>query len=218
MHRFRHEWTPSADFTCALTRVPLVGQECRYKVETLTQGRAVLLAELPDRAIARLQFEFPGVQAILVHCREQARARCGTSDSPHRYLPRSVTELAFGSPIPWAEFAALGRKGSWLEVLSLQGPISAAGAGVALEALFQEDGMITASSARALGIFSFEERCIESNCEYLIPRLGPQGEAGGRPLWDEVPSKRLRGARSMIDCPDASVILKPIDLAKWRFP
>ena len=115
MHRFRHEWASSQELTRAIASVPVVGRQCRDKVETLVQGRAVLLTELPDRAIARLDFEFPGAREILLRCREEARTQHGTCDSPHRYLPKSVIELALGPPLPWSQFASLSRRGSWLE-------------------------------------------------------------------------------------------------------
>ena len=117
MERFRCEWASSEPFTARLEGIQPVGNLCRAKLE-------VLLSEISDRTVARLAFEFPGTQMELWKSREEARIKHGVSTSPVRYLPRKVCDLAHGPPLPWAQFASLGRCGSWLEVLSLQGPIS----------------------------------------------------------------------------------------------
>ena len=75
-----------------------------------------------------------------------------------RFLPPSVFHVAGGPRMKWCDFAAVTRKGSWLEVLALQGPISAAGAGVALEVFFQERDLASRPSSSPLIIHSFDER------------------------------------------------------------
>ena len=218
MERSKYHWAPSAPFSADVAHVPVHGGLCRDKLEAMTYGRAVLLAELPDLAIARLDAEFPGVSATVMKCRRAALDAHGLSVSPHRFLSPKVITMAHSSSLKWVDFANLSRRGSWLEVLSIQGPISAAGAGVALESFFDEVRVTTQPSAPCLGMYSFEERCVASDCGYLLPRFSPMGPAASQPAWDEPPSKRLRTVSSTHTLPADRAKLQPIDVDKWRFP
>ena len=174
MKRFKYHWDPSAPFTEQLLLEPTHGVRCREKVEHMTHGRAVLLSELSDRAIARLDAEFPGMLGSLLQCRQAALTTHGLSFHPQRFLPSKVFEVATAGALKWCDFASLTRRGTWLEVSALQGPISAAGAGVALEAFFDEKAVSESPSASSLGVFSFEQRCVASDCCHDFPLKGHQ--------------------------------------------
>ena len=99
---------------------------------------------------------------------------------------------------------------SWVDVLSAQGPISAAGITIAMEMVFQESKYFQQSS-----LASWTALVEHSGYSHLLPRWSPDEASTDHAAWSEAPAKRLKAIRSEVS--PGKVELQPIDPHRWRF-
>ena len=189
MLKFRKGWASASPLLSPL--IPLDhGPPCATKVLQLTLDRACLLAELPDRALLRLDFEFPGTLDALHSARGLAVSLGHLTDDPHRFLYPVVTALSYDYRLTWSQFCDASRQATWAELLAMQGPISAAGLTVSIEQFFEEDKFVDSAIWRAMELFSFKDRCMHSDCANLLPRISAGGHDDA-PSWEDPPRKRI---------------------------
>ena len=216
-------WRKAEPFLHGLHLVPH-GPHCLAKVLALTLDRAVLLVELSERAIARLNVEFPGVGSVLSSARTSASREVHVSSSPLRFLPSSVLAVMEMHDIPWSQRLSRARPPhwTWLELIAAGGPSSPEALGAAIEFVFRESelyGILNSPTAPSVLQTSstqpFSIRCQASDCSYLDLRW-PLDEAESlEPRWSGLPRERLG---RLPDAYSSQADLRAIDMKVWRFP
>ena len=196
---------------------PSLPEGLTTKLHLMTGGRAPLLAELPDRALRRLDAEFPQTLSSLTTLRRTSSTVHGIDPCPRRFLPVSVFAAGSSSPASFAEFARLARPPhwTWTEVAAARGPITPAGLGVLMDSLFKEEAHMAALRRAGTSHCSFEDRLAHSDCSHLLPAYNLEDHAHGSALWSEKPRKRLRSLKAELDSKSDLSFIDPI---KWRFP
>ena len=189
------------------------------KLIALTQNRSVLLAELPDRALLRLDLEFPGSLQSLQQLKKEADQLIGVSDLPTRFLPHEISMLAEFTDLEWTYLARASRPAiwTWSELLAARGPLCAFGASVVLDEVFSEHLHFRPipGSAEPRVISPFRVRAEASDCLHLLPRWSLDESISADPLWDDLPRKRLKLMSDELQCTSGLTFIDP---RTWRFP
>lgn len=155
----------------------------------VTLDRACLLAELPASALALVLGEGPGSprHSALLAAQESALRAHPPPWPSDRYLP-TPPQAAAASSLRWQERVRLSKPPQflWIEVLAAGGLMSAASLNVAIENVFEEWKF-----SSLLGTSTFEQRCLASDCQALVPRFCLDEKAASRPLWTATPRQRI---------------------------
>ena len=181
------------------------------KLIQLTQNQGVLLGEFTDRDLKRLAIEFPGSLQSLHAVRESSISVLGISTSPHRFLPWEVHQLALVKGLRWDQLSIMARPPhwSWVDVLSAQGPISAAGITVAMEMVFQESKYFQQSS-----LASWTALVEHSGYSHLVPRWSPDEASTDHPAWSE--ASGLNSALERSTC-SQSILINGAFMGIWLY-
>ena len=208
-------WRSARPFLQQVLLVPH-GSSCVDLVLAVTLDRAVLLVELPDRALRRFGISSAELYRALVAARSMAALEVSISSDPRRFLPSAVFE-AFDSPgSSWNSKLSASRPKfwTWLELCAYGGPTSPSALGVALERVYRETSQVALLGSQDTG-YTFSAKCLHSDCGHLVPRWSLDEASLKEPRWSGLPRARIQLAASSCS---SSHGLEPISLRLWRFP
>ena len=166
--------------------------------------RPLCWRELPDRALRRLDSEFPQTLASHAKIRQASATAHAVQCDPGRFLPVSVYSVVATSPSSFAEFANKAKPPHWTwpEVAAAQGPITPSGLGVFMETLFKEEAHISSLQRLGGAEHSFEDRLVHSDFAHLLPAYDLEDHTPGSAKWSEKPRKRLKALTSGLAATD----------------
>ena len=189
------------------------GQTVLDLVLRVVHDRACLLAELPDSVLPRLTGNRPTVfLSAIQEAVRNARISVGISSDPRRFLPQTAFVLLLHKEVEWNDVVRFSKPKnfSWTEVVAAKGPTSADAIGVALEEIYEPSHR----SRLLLENYSFEERCIHSDCRHLTLRIDIPSGGKEPPSWDGPPRARILLSRES----QKHSSVQDFDPLLWRFP